>query len=262
MVILTGLKQIIVSIPYDYKVFFTFIEHYLPYGFTTINPDDPDILRLERLLHQNNQFFFIGDIIRLKVLFTSKGSKDLFGIEPFNFDPAILLSATHPHDLKRNSDTRTTTINAGQNLFINRKGTVNMSTNLRMKNKEGIYRNLLFQINLFFNAVPNETVYILMVFTDISHIHIAKNTYYHFSENDNSHFRFPDAEMLNPENLFTAREFEIIQLISKGLSSKLIAGRLFLSLHTINTHRRNILKKAGNLSMPELIQAMKENGVV
>jgi len=234
----------------------------MPDGFTTINSDDPEILRLERLLQQNNQFFFIGDIIRLKVLFTSKGSYDLLGIEPANFDPAILLSATHPNDLKRNSNTRTLTINAGQDLFIKRKGTVNISTYFKMKNKEGNYRNLLFQNYLFFSHLPDETVYTLMVFTDISQIHIAKNTYYHFSENENSDFRFPDAEMLNPDNLFTTREFEIIQLISKGLSSKLIADRLFLSVHTINTHRRNILKKAGELSMPELIHTMKENGVI
>lgn len=59
--------------PYDYKIFFNFIGLYLPDGFTTVKSDDPEMVKLESLLKQNNQFFFIGDIIRLKVLFTSQG---------------------------------------------------------------------------------------------------------------------------------------------------------------------------------------------
>lgn len=39
------------------------------------------------------------------------------------------------------------------------------------------------------------------------------------------------------------REIEIIQGIASGLSNKEIAGKLFISVHTVNTHRRNICNK-------------------
>jgi DNA-binding NarL/FixJ family response regulator len=39
------------------------------------------------------------------------------------------------------------------------------------------------------------------------------------------------------------REIEIIKLIAFGLSNKQIADKLCLSLHTVNTHRKNILQK-------------------
>lgn len=39
------------------------------------------------------------------------------------------------------------------------------------------------------------------------------------------------------------REVEIIKLIAIGLSNKQIADKLHLSLHTVNTHRKNILQK-------------------
>jgi len=39
------------------------------------------------------------------------------------------------------------------------------------------------------------------------------------------------------------REVEIIKLIALGLSNKQIADKLCLSLHTVNTHRKNILQK-------------------
>ena len=41
----------------------------------------------------------------------------------------------------------------------------------------------------------------------------------------------------------TDRELDIIRLIAEGLSNKLIADKLELSTHTINTHRKNIMAK-------------------
>ncbi len=41
----------------------------------------------------------------------------------------------------------------------------------------------------------------------------------------------------------TARESEIVQCIARGLSTKEIAEKLFLSAHTVTTHRRNICSK-------------------
>ena len=41
----------------------------------------------------------------------------------------------------------------------------------------------------------------------------------------------------------TDRELDVIRLISEGLSNKLIANKLELSTHTVNTHRKNIMAK-------------------
>lgn len=43
----------------------------------------------------------------------------------------------------------------------------------------------------------------------------------------------------------TEREIEIIRCIAEGLSNKLIADKLNLSTHTVNTHRKNIMNKLG-----------------
>jgi DNA-binding NarL/FixJ family response regulator len=41
------------------------------------------------------------------------------------------------------------------------------------------------------------------------------------------------------------REMEIIKLIAEGLSNKEVADKLFLSTHTVTTHRKNIMNKLG-----------------
>jgi DNA-binding CsgD family transcriptional regulator len=63
-------------------------------------------------------------------------------------------------------------------------------------------------------------------------------------------------------NIFSEREFEIIKLIGSGMESDQIADKLFLSVHTVNTHRRNILEKCGKSHISELIYELQEQGVL
>ena len=55
-----------------------------------------------------------------------------------------------------------------------------------------------------------------------------------------------DDDVFNPDtekNAVSSREKEIIALVAKGLTNKEIADKLFLSVHTVITHRRNIARK-------------------
>jgi DNA-binding CsgD family transcriptional regulator len=52
----------------------------------------------------------------------------------------------------------------------------------------------------------------------------------------------------------TKREQEIIKLIVDGQSSYAIAEQLFISVHTVNNHRKNIGKKLDVRSLSELIK--------
>ncbi len=45
------------------------------------------------------------------------------------------------------------------------------------------------------------------------------------------------------------RELEVLEWIVEGLSSKMIAEKLNISMDTVETHRRNILKKTGASNM-------------
>ncbi|MDZ4850597.1 MAG: response regulator transcription factor [Pirellulaceae bacterium] len=67
----------------------------------------------------------------------------------------------------------------------------------------------------------------------------------------------------NPLDLLTDRELEIFRMIGQGQTSGAIAEGLFLSSHTIDTHRENIKRKLGLKNAAELnrqaVQFLLEN---
>jgi DNA-binding NarL/FixJ family response regulator len=58
------------------------------------------------------------------------------------------------------------------------------------------------------------------------------------------------------------RENEIIRLIVEGNSNKEIADKLFLSLHTVNTHRKNIMNKLGVNNTAGLVVYAIKNEII
>jgi DNA-binding NarL/FixJ family response regulator len=86
---------------------------------------------------------------------------------------------------------------------------------------------------------------------------------------------FPDSRALKtvPDNSYffdeflkkyqiTKREAEIIRMICRGMTTKEIATTLFLSELTINTHRRNILRKLEIRNVAGLVNFAKENQLI
>ena len=58
------------------------------------------------------------------------------------------------------------------------------------------------------------------------------------------------------------REKDIVRLVAKGLTNKEIADKLFLSIHTVTTHRKNISAKLGIRTISGLTTYAILNGLV
>ena len=74
--------------------------------------------------------------------------------------------------------------------------------------------------------------------------------------------RLQEEDEADSYGLLTAREREILQLIAEGKSNKEIAGLLFLSLYTVETHRGNILEKLGLHGTADVILYAVRKGIV
>ena len=246
----------------DYSLFFKFMDAFMPVGYEGIDRNEPLLQQLEILMEEKNQFFYVADIIRLKVIFTSKRSIQMIGIEPEEVTPYHFMESAHPDDIQRLNRGRSKIINLAQNLFIAEKGYKLMSVNYRFRNPSGGFSNILVQGYLFFTRVPYKTVFFFKLHTNIDWYKKTANCIHYYIGNELSYFRYPDEELLNKGQVFTRREFEIIRLIEAGLSSEQIAEKLFLSLFTINTHRANILEKTGKAHISDLIYELKESGLL
>lgn len=63
-------------------------------------------------------------------------------------------------------------------------------------------------------------------------------------------------------DLLSTREREILQLVAEGNSSKEVANLLNLSVHTVETHRSNLMQKLHLRGMPELILYAVRKGLI
>jgi DNA-binding CsgD family transcriptional regulator len=248
--------------PKPYDLFFEFIDAYSPVGFRGINRLDSLILALEEMMKNNNQFFCVFDMIRMKMEFSSQGSLQMLGIKPDELTPYHFKEATHPDDLKRNELGIGKLFNLGHEIFVARKGDILISADFRFRNLIGNYSNQLVQCYVFYCPLPADTVYLLNINTDIEWCKKPKCGTHYYLGNDLSYFRYPDEELLMTGHVFTIRELEIIKLIHEGLDSEKIAEKLFLSKHTVNTHRKNILKKSGKTNISDLIYNLHERGLL
>jgi len=72
----------------------------------------------------------------------------------------------------------------------------------------------------------------------------------------------PEAARLRPGEELTAREREVLALLSRGLSNKQIAGELAISDHTAKFHVNAILGKLGAASRTEAVVVAVRLGLV
>ena len=75
-----------------------------------------------------------------------------------------------------------------------------------------------------------------------------------------TYFSFDSAlSMRKPETqtndvIITRREKEVLDLIANGMTNTEIAGKLFISTTTVDTHRKNLLSKLNAKNTAELIK--------
>ena len=76
------------------------------------------------------------------------------------------------------------------------------------------------------------------------------------------------AEVLRDKNRnhadpgITSREKQVLELLAEGLSSPEISKKLYISIHTVKSHRKHLLRKFQAKSVTALITAAKDMGII
>ncbi len=65
-----------------------------------------------------------------------------------------------------------------------------------------------------------------------------------------------------PEDLLSDREFQVMRLLALGNTTREIAGRLFIGVKTVDTHRANLLRKLDLRNNVDVARFAIQNGFV
>lgn len=139
----------------------------------------------------------------------------------------------------------------------------------RVKNAEGKWAHLYQQGNYITDPKTNLPVFSIGIALDVSPLKKDNSMILSIDkkERDGSSliykniltdYYYPDPE----ESRLSGREREILGCLADGLSSKQIAGKLYLSESTIVNHRKNMLKKTNAKNVAELICYAINKGVI
>lgn len=221
--------------------------------------------KLVDILHVGNYYFYIFNCSSVQMEFVHENVAQVLGYRPEDVNPEFILKNIHPEDLP---------------YFINFENTVGIffnqlpkdkifkykvSYDYRLKNANGDYKQILQQVTTIQTSEEQGILRTLGVHTDISHIKmggIPKLSFIGLDGEPSYHNVSSSVVFLPSKPLLTKREMEILRLIVEGQSSDSIAANLYISRHTVNTHRRNILAKTETKSLADLITSAIREGWV
>ncbi len=222
----------------------------------------------ERFIVLGNQFFYLMDMQNYQCVMAHPNIKKILGYEQDEFKSfKELFELVHPDDFdfvlafSAKSIAYSREISNKSILSIDPYG-ISFSIDHRMKKADGNYIRLNRQTICVKADRKGNMVYALAIFTDISHLNHKNYISCSWTGDELGLFSIKDIQKDYLENRFTARQIEIIKMFADGLDGKTIGKKLYISEHTVISHRKSILKKAGVSNTAELVKYGIDFGII
>ncbi len=214
-------------------------------------------------------FYFILNFHEYKIEYTSGGSKEIMGIDPEKLTLEQVLEAMHPEDKEKLFEKEAVSLDFTMNHISSEEILLyKISYLLRIQNKKGEFKTFLYQATPINVSIDGKIQHVLGVLTDVDHFNIKVDHKISFiSQQRPSYYSLETTPPYKfvPNDFaekFTKQEITVIKHISEGKDYKQIAGLLEVSPNTINTHKRNILKKSKCRNTAELVARSIKEGVI
>ncbi len=227
------------------------------------------IEQVANLFSAGSFYYYIINFDTLKMEYVDQRIQSVLGIDPKQWSLDKVFELVHPEDLKQMHRKEA----AAVDFILNRIATEDILKYkvvyvIRLRHADGSYRTILQQSKTLSVSEDGKVQHVLGIHTDVSYLNMPVDhkisfvgdglpSFYALSTEDD--FK---PEQYNYHEVFTPREIEILCNISKGKTFGEIAGILNLSPHTINTHKKNILKKTDCKNTTELIARCVRDGII
>lgn len=218
--------------------------------------------KILHLFQVGDYYYYVFNLHKMEFEFISAEVKSVLGYTTSQLNVPFFLSQVHPEDIQWFMDFEQMVVSFFNNIGPHRANKYKVRYDYRIKKADGTYIRILHQM---LNIEPDHqgiAARTLCLHTDITYLKKEGRPVLSFigMEGEPSYIDVAvDAKRMSVGENLSRREKEILTLLMQGESSKEIASRLFISKLTVDTHRRNMLKKAGFQSTTELAtNAIKE----
>lgn len=209
-----------------------------------------------------NQFVYIHDIKTGR--YHHKGLDRALGYDDERLTPDFFVRNIHPGDLPQYFE-----ISQALLSFVMEYSPAlvpfesSCHVKYRMRRRDGSYVSVLRKSTPFLKDDEGRVAAYISRCTDISHVSDDHQVQWKIFGPKSEHF----GEFLNPSagdqqstSLFTEREMDVLRLLRTGHTSAEIAEKLFISVNTVNTHRKSLMRKAEVDNTVELLFFAQEHG--
>lgn len=213
-------------------------------------------------------YYFIHCSTHADFSFVSDSINNVLGYNKEDFTPGFLAKILHPDDKNQFGDKELISLSfLKKQISVEEISSLKVAFLLRLKHAKGKYITLLHQARPIRVSEAGKILETIYVHTDISYLNVSvDNRVSIISKNNHSQISIDaTTNKLLPRNClmknFSSRELEIIKYVGQGMNVNEIADILFISPHTVSTHKKNILRKSKCQNFTELIARCIKEGL-
>ena len=219
--------------------------------------------KLLALFHVGDYYYYVFNVKTSAFELMSEEVSLVLGYNPEELDVPLFLSKIHPEDQSYflNFENKVTdfftSLKADQ--ILNYK----VSYDYRIQKKDGTYIRILQQVFTIQMDEDNRVIKTFGIHTNISHLKRVGIPVLSFIglNGEVSYIDVNVKQIFSPSTIsLTVREREILALLVQGRKSEQISRELFISKHTVNTHRKNLLRKTECTNTTSLISMAVQKG--
>lgn len=217
-------------------------------------------LVVETLAGLSNSSIQIYDLNQNKIAYFSKNYAHLLGYNRDDFEAlnyAFFETKIHPDDKYDLAMFGLSSLKLYKELSNDEKLNHKVIYEFRMLNSIGKYVRVIDQYQILELDTTGQ-IWLMMSTIDLSPNQDVESSVKSQILNFRTGKIIPSSVDNKPSLEITKREFEILTLVKQGMLSKEISDKLFISVHTVNTHRQRLLEKLGaNNTIEAIIFATK-----
>lgn len=217
---------------------------------------------LEQMSTVKNSGITIFDLYKKEHTYASYNLREIFGYDMQKIEKentGYFNSRIHPEDLTMLTKNGISLLKYCYKLPAEERKNYKLQNEFRIRDRNDNYIRVIEQ-HLVLELDKSDNFWLMLSVMDLSP---DQNSYNGVRsqliniKNGNICY-FSDTPSETPEVPLTKRESEVLTMVKEGYLSKEISENLFISVHTVNTHRQRILKKLGaNNSLEAIEYAVK-----